>query len=34
MIDHELSGDSARLGQFLIYAAALAKEMLRQIRSE
>jgi hypothetical protein len=34
MINHELLGDSALLGQFLIYAAALAKEMLRQIRSE
>jgi hypothetical protein len=34
MINHERSGDSAHLSQFLIYAAAMAKEMLRQIRSE
>jgi hypothetical protein len=34
MINHELSGDSAYLSQLLAYAAAFAKEMLRQIRSE
>jgi hypothetical protein len=34
MINHELLGDSAYLSQLLAYAAAFAKEMLRQIRSE